>query len=95
MTPLWEALKICDPTLWHHSSGAVNFSPPLTPSRWLALCRERLLAAGFTDEEDARLHAPIGLAIGAQTPEEIAVSVAAEMIAVRAGLENGLRRPLG
>ena len=61
----------------------------------LALCRERLLAAGFTDEEYARLHAPIGLAIGAQTPEEIAVSVAAEMIAVRAGLENGLRRPLG
>ena len=59
------------------------------------LCRERLLAAGFTDEEYARLHAPIGLAIGAQTPEEIAVSVAAEMIAVRAGLENGLRRPLG
>ena len=57
--------------------------------------RERLLAAGFTDEEYARLHAPIGLAIGAQTPEEIAVSVAAEMIAVRAGLENGLRRPLG
>ena len=59
------------------------------------LCRERLLAAGFTDEEYARLPAPIGLAIGAQTPEEIAVSVAAEMIAVRAGLENGLRRPLG
>ena len=51
--------------------------------RKLALCRERLLAAGFTDEEYA------------QTPEEIAVSVAAEMIAVRAGLENGLRRPLG
>ena len=45
--------------------------------------------------DSARLHAPIGLAIGAQTPEEIAVSVAAEMIAVRAGLENGLRRPLG
>ena len=63
--------------------------------RKLALCRERLLAAGFTDEEYARLHAPIGLPIGAQTPEEIAVSVAAEMIAVRAGLENGLRRPLG
>lgn len=51
----------------------------------LALCRERLLAAGFTAEEYARLHAPIGLAIGAETPAEIAVSVAAELIAVRAG----------
>ena len=56
--------------------------------RKLALCRDRLLQAGFTPEEYARLHAPIGLAIGAQTPEEIAVSVAAEMIAVRAGVEK-------
>ena len=54
--------------------------------RKLALCRERLLAAGFTAEEYARVHAPIGLAIGAETPEEIAVSVTAELIAVRAGL---------
>ena len=52
----------------------------------LALCRERLLAAGFTAEEYARVHAPIGLPIGAETPEEIAVSVAAELIAVRAGV---------
>lgn len=52
----------------------------------LALCRDRLLANGFTPEEDARVHAPIGLAIGAQTPEEIAVSVTAELIAVRAGV---------
>ena len=52
--------------------------------RKLALCRDRLLGDGFTEAEYRRLHAPIGLAIGAQTPEEIAVSVAAEMIAVRA-----------
>ena len=56
--------------------------------RKLALCRERLLENGFTDAEYSRLHAPIGLAIGAQTPEEIAVSVAAEMIAVRAGVQD-------
>ena len=31
----------------------------------------------------AELHAPIGLPIGAETPEEIAVSIAAEMIGVR------------
>ena len=53
----------------------------------LSICRDRLLAAGFTAEEYAKVHAPIGLAIGAETPEEIAVSVAAEMIAVRAGHE--------
>ncbi len=51
----------------------------------LALCRDRLLSSGFTAEEYAAVHAPIGLAIGAETPEEIAVSVTAEMIAVRAG----------
>ena len=55
--------------------------------RKLSLCREKLLEAGFTAEEYARVHAPIGLAIGAETPAEIAVSVTAEMIAVRAGLE--------
>ena len=53
--------------------------------RKLALCRDRLLEAGFTAEEYARVHAPIGLAIGAETPEEIAVSVTAELIAVRSG----------
>lgn len=51
----------------------------------LDLCRRRLLENGFTPEEYSRLHAPIGLNIGAQTPEEIAVAVAAELIAVRAG----------
>lgn len=53
----------------------------------LALCRERLLEVGFTAEEYAQVHAPIGLAIGAETPAEIAVSVTAELIAVRAGLD--------
>jgi len=52
----------------------------------LALCRDRLLEAGFTAEEYAKVCAPIGLAIGAETPAEIAVSVTAELIAVRAGL---------
>lgn len=51
--------------------------------RKLELCRERLLAAGVSAGEYARLHAPIGLPIGAETPAEIAVSVAAELVAVR------------
>lgn len=45
----------------------------------------RLRARGFTDDEIARLRTPLGLAIGAQTPEEIAVSVLAELVAVRRG----------
>src|SRR5512143_4111703 len=42
---------------------------------------------GVAREELARVHAPLGLEIGAQTPEEIAVSILAEMIAVRRGVD--------
>jgi len=42
---------------------------------------------GVSPEELAKVHIPLGLAIGAQTPEEIAVSILAEMIAVRRGVD--------
>ncbi len=45
----------------------------------------RLRELGLTDVELARLHAPIGLDVGARTPEETAISVAAEIIALRWG----------
>jgi len=48
-----------------------------------------LRSDGFTDADLARIHSPIGLAIGARTPEEIAVSIVAEIIAVRAGAAPG------
>lgn len=51
--------------------------------RKVALLRGRLAAEGFTQEELDRLHAPIGLDIGAETPGEIAVSIVAELIAVQ------------
>jgi xanthine dehydrogenase accessory factor len=44
---------------------------------------ERLRAEGVTQEQIARIHAPIGLDIGARTPEEVAVAVAAEIVALR------------
>ena len=46
--------------------------------------RELLLARGYRDADIARIHSPIGLPILAETPEEIAVSIAAEMIEHRA-----------
>ena len=42
-----------------------------------------LLAEGFPPSQIERVHCPIGLAIGAETPEEIAVSIVAEMILQR------------
>ncbi|MDO4767955.1 MAG: XdhC family protein [Pseudomonadota bacterium] len=43
-----------------------------------------LLEEGFTQADLDRVHSPIGLDIGAETPEEIGVSVVAELVAVRA-----------
>ena len=53
---------------------------------------KRLLDAGVTEAELARVHAPIGLDIGARTPEETAISICAEIIGARTGR---LARPLG
>ncbi|MEG1525025.1 MAG: XdhC family protein [Clostridia bacterium] len=52
----------------------------------IALTKQRLLDEGFTEKDFARVHTPIGLPILAETPEEIAISVAAELIAHRASL---------
>ena len=49
----------------------------------------RLREAGFTDSDIARIHSPVGLDLGAATPEEIAVAILAEIIAVRRGRSAG------
>ena len=51
--------------------------------------RERLLAKGITEEELERLAAPIGLDLGALTPEETALSIMGEIVALRRGREGG------
>lgn len=63
-----------------------------TPARYIGMIGSKtkkdtifshLLAKGYPQEEIARVHAPIGLRIKAQTPEEIAVSIMAELIQER------------
>jgi xanthine dehydrogenase accessory factor len=51
--------------------------------------RERLLAAGLDEELLERVAAPIGLDLGAVSPEETALSIMAEVVAVRNGRDGG------
>ena len=51
--------------------------------------RERLLARGVAEEDLARISAPIGLDLGALTAEETALSIMAEIVAMRHGREGG------
>jgi len=53
---------------------------------------EALRADGATEAQLARLCAPVGLDIGARTPEETAISIAAEIVALRAGRRGGRLR---
>ena len=51
--------------------------------------RERLVAAGLDEELIDRIAAPIGLDLGAVSPEETALSIMSEVVAVRNGREGG------
>lgn len=60
-------------------------------ARKCALVRAGLAEAGLPRECIATLRAPIGLAIGAESPDEIAISIAAELISVRAAAGGSAR----
>ena len=58
-------------------------------ARKARLLREQLAAEGMDRQKVKGLHAPIGLDVGAETPEELAISILAEMVAVRRNADAG------
>lgn len=50
--------------------------------------KKRVIENGGPKEKVNKVHSPIGIAIGAETPDEIAVSILAEIIKVKRGMEN-------
>ena len=79
----------------HHDDERVLGRAILTPAKYIGMIGSRrkrnilykkLLEEGFTQGDLNRVYSPIGVDIGAETPEEIAVSIVAELIKVRMGL---------
>jgi xanthine dehydrogenase accessory factor len=81
--------KIDDPALLHAFARDCFYIGALGSRKTHAKRGERLKAQGATDADIARIHAPIGLSIGAVSPSEIAVSIMAEITAIlRIGKEK-------
>ena len=75
--------KIDDPALAIVLTSPVFYVGALGSRKTHASRLERLRANGISDEQLARICSPIGLEIHAQTPEEIALSIMAEIVKVR------------
>lgn len=64
-------------------SGPAAYIGMVSSPRRAAACRDYLRASGMAEEQIARLKAPAGLDLGASTPEEIAISIIAELVQLR------------
>lgn len=75
--------RIDDPAIAHVLRLPVAYVGALGSRKSHDKRRERLAGLGFTEEEIGRIRAPIGLKIGGVQPEEIALSIVAEIVQVR------------
>jgi xanthine dehydrogenase accessory factor len=80
--------KLDDPAIMEAVKHDVRYIGAIGSRRTHAGRIERLRGSGATDEDLAKIHAPIGLDIRARNPEEIALSVLAEMIAAKNGVQT-------
>jgi len=87
--------KLDDPALFGALQSDARFVGAIGSPKTQRERRERLKAAGLTEAQVARIHGPIGLDLGAQSPEEIGVAVLAQIIAAKNGkLAAPEQRPL-
>ncbi|MFT7595510.1 MAG: xanthine dehydrogenase accessory factor, partial [Paracoccaceae bacterium] len=77
--------KLDDPALMAALQADCFYIGALGSTRTHAKRVERMQAAGFTADQIARIHGPVGLDIGAAGPAEIAVAILAQMTAVLRG----------
>lgn len=75
--------KIDDPAAHLLLRSPVPYIGALGSRRTQQKRRERLREAGFGEADLARIHGPVGLAIGARTPDEIALAIMAEVVQAR------------
>ena len=80
--------KFDDPTLDYVLRRTPRYVGAIGSKKTQALRRARLQQSGVDEVAISRLHAPIGLDIGAQTPEEIAIAILAEIIAAKYGRQG-------
>jgi xanthine dehydrogenase accessory factor len=81
--------KLDDAALTIALRSPARFVGAMGSRRAQAARRERLLAAGLSEEELERLSAPVGLDLGAIAREETALSILAEVVAARHGRDGG------
>ena len=89
---------VCIMTRGHKDDMNIQRQVMRSPARYIGVIgsakkqrtvKEKILALGYAESEFDKVVSPIGLDIGAETPAEIAVSITAQLIMVRAGKGTG------
>lgn len=83
--------KIDDPALSTALNSKAFYVGALGSQKTQMSRKKRLIEAGFDEDQISRIRGPIGLKIGAQSPEEIAIAIMAEIVATRRGNNQALQ----